>query len=254
MNSQLDSLADFYLPHCQGQPNLFEIWEDGGARGDSVTPATHSARYQAWMHTKLVDALAAQDTKRLLSLGSGNATIEGMLARQGYDVLAVDALAEAKGVAAVQADIADWSPRETWPVVYMDGVLGHLYDPVDHSLLPVLRRIRSWLDGSALGTAPRGGTFIASNDSTQDGEAAQAAPGVMGFHWLSVDFLGAQALAAGFEEVETETFTYQRPLSGDRVRSVITAHVVRKAPAAASERSVPEDTAPCRRARRSNVG
>ena len=234
MNRQLESLSDFYLPQSSGELNLFEIWEGGGARGDSITPATHSPAYRTWMHDKIVNAMTAQGTNRLLSLGCGNATIEGVLVGEGYQVTAVDALAEAvrlaaaKGVESIQADITHWTPQEHLPVIYMDGVLGHLYEPSSHSLLPILERIRSWLDGSATDTDGRGGTLIASNDSTSNGNSAQAAPGVTGFHWLTVEFMRLQALAAGFDRVEAETFTYERPMSGTRVRSVITSHVLRQ--------------------------
>ncbi|MDJ1134773.1 class I SAM-dependent methyltransferase [Streptomyces iconiensis] len=233
MNSQLDTLTDFYLPKRDNEPNLFQIWEDGGARGDSITPSTYSAAYRGWMRDKLVAALEAHGAKNLLSLGSGNAAIESGLARDGYRVLAVDALAEAvelaesKGLEALQADIADWTPEGSWPVVYMDGVLGHLYDPRTRSIQPVLRRIRSWFaDDSGNGQGTGGGTLIASNDCTTDGSPAQPAPGVTGFHWLTGAYMREQALAAGFGEVEAETFTYDRPLSGRRVRSVITARLV----------------------------
>ncbi|MEU3495160.1 methyltransferase domain-containing protein [Kitasatospora cineracea] len=221
-NAQLDDLVDFYLPQSADEPSLFEIWERGEARGDSVTPSTFSPEYRSWMRDLLVGELRRQEDPALLSLGSGNAAVESDVQRQGYRVLAVDAMAEAvaiargKGLEAVRADITTWTPEGRWPVVYMDGLLGHLL--VDGQL-PVLARIHGWL------AAGGHGTLVASNDSTRNGEGVQKAPGVTGFHWLSEEYLREQALAAGFTDVRVETFHYSRPLSGDRARSVIVARV-----------------------------
>lgn len=223
---QINDLLEFYLPKREGDPNLFEVWENGDSRGDSVTPSTYSARYREWMRDKLLHHLKRTGGGGVLSLGCGNAAVEAELVRSGHRVVAVDALSEAvelanaKGVEAVQADISVWSPPEPWSVIYMDGVLGHLYDPAD-GVQPILRRIRSWLAPGPNGVA----TFVASNDDTRNGEQAQPAPNVRGFHWLATGYLGEQALAAGFTSVEIEHFSYQRPQTGDRRRSVIAAHV-----------------------------
>ncbi|WP_405164527.1 class I SAM-dependent methyltransferase [Nocardia sp. NBC_01499] len=225
MSTSVAALQNFYLSRNVDEPSLFQVWERGEARGDSVTPATYSAPYRAWMHYKLVVALKENETDRLLSLGSGNAAIERGIVQDGYRVLAVDAMQEAvelarsKGVEALCADVLTWSPDGSWPVVYADGLLGHLYD-ADDGLLPVFRRIRSWLtDG------PGRGTFIVSNDSPAETHSAQAAPGVPGFHWLSAPYLRDEALRAGFTEVTVDTFDYDRPLSGRRTRAVITANL-----------------------------
>lgn len=230
INAQLDDVASLYLRREDGGPNLFEVWEKGEGRGDSVTPSTYSAEYRQWMRSRLVEALQPNGPPAgLLSLGSGNAVIEAEIAREGYRVLAVDAMQEAvelalvKGVDALRADITTWSPDGSWPVVYMDGVLGHLYDPID-GLLPVLSRIRSWLErGKAAGRDVERAILIASNDAPKNGENVQPAPGVPGFHWLAGSYMRAQALSAGFAAVSVETFRYRRPLSGERVRSVIHA-------------------------------
>ncbi len=232
MNAQLDDVASLYLRREDGGPNLFEVWEKGEGRGDSVTPSTYSAEYRRWMRSRLLKALRRNGPKAgLLSLGSGNAVIEAEIAREGYRVLAVDAMQEAvelalvKGVDALRADITTWSPDRSWPVVYMDGVLGHLYDPT-HGLLPALSRVRSWLEqGRAEGRDSGRAVLIASNDAPKNGESVQPAPGVPGFHWLAAEYMRAQALSADFAAVSVETFRYRRPLSGERVRSVIHAEV-----------------------------
>ncbi|WP_328779898.1 class I SAM-dependent methyltransferase [Streptomyces canus] len=220
----IDTLRQFYLSHRPGEPTLFDIWEAGGARGDSVTPSTYSDAYRSWMHDKLVTAVKENRTDRLLSIGCGNAAVESEVAQGGYRVLAVDAiedavaLARAKGIEAQCADVTTWSPDGSWPVVYADGLLGHIYQPAT-GLAPLLSRIREWLSN----TDTRG-TLIASNDGPKDGSRVQAAPGVPGFHWLSGEYMHDQAVAAGFQDVSVEYFRYDRPESGVRSRAVITAH------------------------------
>jgi hypothetical protein len=158
----------------------------------------------------------------MISIGSGNAAIESDLVHTGHRVLAVDVFTEAvelarcKGVDAVQADVRDWSPPPgEWTVVYADGVMGHLYAQ-EVGLQPVLTAVRSWL-------APRNGVLVISNDRPRGVADVQPAPGVPGFHWLSETFLRKEAEAAGFDELSSTTFTYQRPRSGDRERAVLTA-------------------------------
>jgi SAM-dependent methyltransferase len=216
-----EDLVNFYLTNCDGKSSIFEIWEGGGARGDSVTPSTYSPQYRSWMR----DMLAAELERTggsLLSLGCGNAAVEAELVRAGYTVLAVDALEEAvalarsKGVEAVCADFYQWEPRQPYSVVYLDGVLGHMHDPL-RGLLPALERVRSWL-APATGD---GAAIVASNDAPKDGNPVQQAPGIAGFKWLSAQYLLDQVLAAGFADARAQEFRYQRPLSGDRCRAVV---------------------------------
>ncbi|MFI5930818.1 class I SAM-dependent methyltransferase [Actinoplanes sp. NPDC051494] len=210
--TEMDALRDFY---CSGDRSLFDVWEDGGARGDSVTPSTSSPEYRAWMR----DRVLAAGGGAVLSLGCGNAAVERELMGAGLRVLAVDALQEAvdvaraKGVDAVRADIMTWAPAGSWPVVYSDGLFGHLY-AYHGDLSFVFDRIRSWL-------VP-GGTLIVSNDAPRDGGPVQQAPGVPGFRWLSGEYLRDQALAVGFRDAVVESYRYERPLSGPRTRAVLT--------------------------------
>lgn len=223
-----DDLNKFYLDKNTEKLSLFHIWEDGGSRGDSVTPSTYSVEYRTWMADKLVAELD-RNGGGLLSLGCGNAAVEAEVVRRGYRVLAIDAMTDAvelarqKGVDAVRADIYQWVPEETWSVAYIDGVLGHLHDPVT-GLVPVLSRIRSWLAPQS-DSASSLATLVASNDAPNDGSEVQKAPGVDGFHWLSAEFISHQAIAAGFDKAETGEFRYRRPLSGERVRSIVTGYV-----------------------------
>lgn len=217
----LEQLRGFYLRTANRGENLFDTWERGDARGDSVTPSTYSAEYREWMCELLLGHLRARPGG-MISIGSGNAAIELEIVKAGYRVLAVDVMPEAvelarrKGVEAVLADVRHWSPPAgTWTVVYADGVMGHLYAPED-GLLPVLPELRSWL-------APHNGVLVISNDRPRGLADVQPAPGVPGFHWLSEEFLHKQAEAAGFDELSSATFSYQRPLSGTRERAVLTA-------------------------------
>ena len=225
-NQQIADVIEFYRPQRDGEPNLFEIWDAGGSRGDSVTPSTYSSEYRRWMHDLLIHHLQSTGSKGLLSLGCGNAAVEAEVVRSGYRVVGVDALpeavelAQAKGVEAICADLGTWSPGEQWSVIYIDGVLGHLYDR-GTGIEPIMRRIRSWLVSGSSGVA----TLVASNDDTRDGSPVQPAANVRGFHWLSAPYLSEQALNVGFGKIEIEYFRYQRPQSGDRRRSVMVAHV-----------------------------
>jgi hypothetical protein len=222
--SDLERLRRFYLDATNHGESLFDTWERGDARGDSVTPSTYSLEYRTWMCEQLLAHLKTRPGG-MISIGSGNATVESEIVRAGHRVLAVDVIPEAvelaqrKGVEAVLADVRHWSPPAgTWSVVYADGVMGHLYAP-EMGVLPVLTEMRSWL-------APHQGVLVISNDRPRGGLAsAQPAPGVPGFYWLSEVFLHKQAEAAGFHHVSSTTFSYQRPLSGVRERAVITAGV-----------------------------
>ncbi|HEU5159135.1 MAG TPA: methyltransferase domain-containing protein [Streptosporangiaceae bacterium] len=221
--SGIEALRAFYLGDAEGAESRFHIWDRGEAVGDSVTPSTYSRPYQLWMCDLLRKFLDDGDAPALLSVGCGNAVIESELTAAGYKVLGVDALEEAvqlargKGVDAVCADILSWTPPEStqWTVVYADGILGHVFDQ-DHGVQHVLSRFRSWLpDGK--------GVLVMSNDEPRTDTHVQAHSEVPGFSWLSGPFLHTQAEAAGFQDVWTTWFTYDRPLSGSRERVVVTA-------------------------------
>jgi SAM-dependent methyltransferase len=217
----VDDLESFYLGGSNDDTSLFDIWEAGAARGDSTTPSICSESYRATMIGLLERALTRAGGKRVLSLGCGNGVIEKELLSKGYEVLAVDALepavelARKKGVPAVQGDVRRWRPSKlNWDVVYADGLMGHLYDE-ERKFGDVLARFRAWLK-------PARGSLVISNDVPQAQEApAQAAPGVHGFYWLSVETLARGLESAGFDDVRREELSYSRPLSGPRRRAII---------------------------------
>lgn len=223
-----DDLVRFYRADGADELSIFEVWEEGGSRNDSVTPSTYSQEYRNWMRDRLITELE-RNGGGLLSLGCGNAAVEAQVAQRGFRVLAMDAMEEAvalarrKGLEAICADIYQWEPEEPWAVIYIDGVLGHLHDE-QNGLTTVLERIRPWLTPSDEGSSGVA-TLIASNDAPNNGAAFQKAPRVNGFYWLSAEYLRDQALRAGFKDVRTEKFRYRRPISGERVRSIMTGCV-----------------------------
>jgi hypothetical protein len=217
----LDTLRTFYLGGSSGGPSLFEAWEQGGARGDSVTPSTYCAAYRSWMRGKLMRLLEGSEGA-LLSLGCGNAVIEAELRQCGCAVVAVDILPEAvtlarsKGVPAVVADASTWEPpHRAWDLVYADGLLGHLYDADQHAL-PSLERFGSWL-------RENNGSLVVSNDMPPDSREVKPADAVPGFYWLSASYIVTELENAGLVVTAVDEFAYDRPLSGKRTRAVVTA-------------------------------
>jgi 2-polyprenyl-3-methyl-5-hydroxy-6-metoxy-1,4-benzoquinol methylase len=220
-NALENDLRSFYLTGSE-EPSIFEEWEHGTARGDSTTPSICSPTYRWWILEHLRNALDRDRKNLLLSLGAGNAFVERVLGREGYPVLAVDALDQAvelarrAGVPAICQNLYTWDAEpEYWDVVYADGLLGHLHDGHDgaHTALCLLH---SWLKPS--------GAVVISNDSPNTDDAVQESANVPGFYWLSDRWIAQELRRAGFTRVSTASIDYRRPLSGLRTRVVITAH------------------------------
>jgi SAM-dependent methyltransferase len=219
--AQIQAVRDYYLHDNNGEPSIYHIWERGGGRGDVTTPATSSAPYRRWLGDVLRGFLADSPDPGLLSLGCGNGVIEAGIAADGYRVLGVDAmahavaLARAKGLNAVRADVLRWTPPPgPWTVVYADGILGHLYAP-DTGVRHVLERFRSWL-------AP-GGALVISNDPPRTGAELQENPRVPRYFWFSRPYLHRQVEECGLRDVTSTLFTYEKPLTGPRDRVIVTA-------------------------------
>lgn len=222
-DTKAKALHEFYLRLGDSGKTMFDVWEDGGARGDAVTPSTYSNSYRSWMEDLLRKFLDESPQATLVSIGCGNAAVESSLVRSGYRVLAVDLLdravelARSKGVDAVCADVMTWDPPASpWTVIYADGLLGHLYNPDNDGLQPLLKRFRSWLADGA-------GALIVSNDGPRTSADVQAHLEVDGFYWFSAQYLVRQVESAGFRDIWSTLFTYQRPTSGSRERVILTA-------------------------------
>ncbi|MGB2710810.1 MAG: methyltransferase domain-containing protein, partial [Conexibacter sp.] len=204
------------------EESIFEKWERGEARGDSTTPSVCSPEYRAWMLERLREAMGGDKERRLLSIGAGNAMVERTLCREGYHVLAVDALmaaveiASRNGVPSLCRDIRSWDPApDRFDVVYADGLLGHLYDEFG-GCQSVWRRVRGWL-------ASEQSLVVVSNDVPPGDVDVKPAPGVNGFHWLSTQWIADMLVEAGYTPTLTTEFVYERPLSGPRRRAIIAA-------------------------------
>lgn len=212
-------LQTFYL----SEPNdhsLFDTWEQGRPRGDATTPSICSTTYRWWILEHLRNALARDRRKLLLSVGAGNAFVERVLCREGYLVLAVDALeaavrlARKGGVPAIHENLLEWEPRpECWDVIYADGLLGHLHDE-DDGVQPVLCGLQSSLSAN--------GAIVISNDAPVGDLPVLS--NVPGFYWLSARWIVDELRRAGFTQISTAAITYERPLSGLRSRAIVTAH------------------------------
>jgi hypothetical protein len=246
-NALENDLRSFYLSGGE-ERNLFEEWERGVPRGDSTTPSICSPTYRWWILEHLRNALNRDRKNLLLSLGAGNAFVERVLCREGYPVLAVDALGEAvdlarrAGVPSICRNLYDWEgPSDYWDVIYADGLLGHLHDGRDGAHT-ALRRLHGWLKAPS-------GTIVISNDAPKTGEPVQQSANVPGFYWLSEGWIAEELRRAGFTRVCTAAVTYQRPLSGLRTRAIITAHRTEPRPEHRTEtepahRTEPESACP----------
>jgi SAM-dependent methyltransferase len=220
-SDQIQGYRDFYLSDNAGEQSIYHIWEDGGGRGNVTTPAQSSPEYRAWMTNHLRELLAASPDAGLLSLGCGNGKIESGIAADGTRVLGVDALEDAvelardRGIEAVCADVLSWTPPPgPWPVIYLDGILGHLYDRDTGDVSHALKRFRSWL--------PEGGVMVVSNDPPWDDSEVQVHRDLP-YYFLSQRYLQSQVESCTFREVTSAVFTYEKPVTGPRDRIIVTA-------------------------------
>lgn len=215
------TVREYYLVERDQRRNIYEIWEAGGAFNDSVTPSTWCEDYRRWIVKQLEQQLGFDRSKRILSVGCGNAFVEQDLCEKGYQLRAIDInesavkLALDKGVPATVADIYEWEPEGNLDLIYCDGVLGHLYVE-GAECREALTRLRQWL-------TPGEGILLISNDASKDGRAVVPAPGVKGFFHFSREFVVSELVKSGFKPVDTTSYLYQRPVSGPRRRLMIVA-------------------------------
>ena len=202
--------------------NIYEIWEDGGAYNDSVTPSTFSVEYRSHIVLKMLSLTTKGD--RIISLGCGNGFVEAELIRHSRDVYAIDCndeairLTQAKGVKAVHRDFFDLRPEDIGnaALVYADGFLGHVFHP-DMGLQPFLRKLESL-------QLPKRCRLVFSNDAPKTVSAIQRHDTLDGFWFISKDYLVDVMRGAGFDGLESYYFPYFRPISGLRNRTICACH------------------------------
>ena len=225
-NPARDTLRDFYCrPVGDRALNRYEVWERGGAVGDSVTPSSYCPEYRMHMMLKILSL--PRPHERVFSIGCGNAFVEADLQTRGLPVQAIDcieeavALAAAKGVDAFTADFHTLPPGQLagFGVVYADGLIGHLYHP-ETGLTGFFETLL------ALKPAP-GSWLVLSNDAPAEPGAGVTPHGkVPGFWLFSPEYLRDTAQRFGYTVVEAYSFPYERPVSGLRNRTICIARAV----------------------------
>lgn len=223
-----DTLYEFYCSRRTAKGVLrdsrYEIWERGEALEDSVTPSTYCPAYREHMVRKI--SALAKPHGSVFSIGCGNAFVEADLVANGLNVQAIDCneeavkLAVAKGVDAFPIDYYDLplGYLSSFCTVYADGLIGHLY-------LPEFGLDRFFETMNGLKPVP--GTFLVlSNDAPlQNGVEVAANSVVSGFWLLSTSFINNTLTRFGYDIWESYTYTYHRPISGLRNRSICIARV-----------------------------
>jgi hypothetical protein len=222
-SSARDVLHDFYCRPVGGTAlNRYEVWERGGAVGDSVTPSIYCPEYRMHMVLKILSLPRPHD--RVFSIGCGNAFVEADLQSRGLPVQAIDCLEEAvalaasKGVDAFTADYHTLPPGHLagFGVVYADGLLGHLYDPETG--------LTAFFETLLALKPPPGSWLVLSNDAPAMPSSGAAPHGkVPGFWLLSPEYLRDTAQRFGYTAVESYSFPYERPISGLRNRTICIA-------------------------------
>lgn len=198
---------------------LYEVWEAAGARQDSVTPSTYCSDYRSHIVALVTKYLGASGS--VFSIGCGNAFVERDLVLLGHRVAGIDCnqeavdLALAKGVHAAAGDFWLLEPGSlaAYDVVYADGFLGHICDDAA-GLAQFFRRLRSLAPGP-------GTSFVFSNDAPlKPGELIEPHPSVRGFCLISCELLAREAALNRFACLERHYYTYNRPISGPRNRTI----------------------------------
>ncbi|CAI2535052.1 Uncharacterised protein [Serratia ficaria] len=212
--------SNYYGPTPEREGlNLYELWEKGIPFGDSITPSGFSTQYVS--HMIKIITVNTPSGGLVVSLGSGNGFIEARLLEEGYKVLCIDYNEEAveittqKGLQSICSDFYELKQNIFKDVItiYADGFFGHLHDNVCGLERP-LNKIKSMNIKSDT-------KIIISNDSPlTDGLDFEPHSSVPNFSYLSPKYLSKQFKSINFQEVQSETFEYNRPLSGIRKRAI----------------------------------
>lgn len=204
--------------------SIYDIWENGGAFNDSITPSTYVPEYRSHIVLKLLSLTL--DAANIFSLGCGNGFVEADLVQHNRTVRAIDcnekavALTRKKGVDAFTADFFALRPSDVvdTDAVYADGLIGHLFDAeggINHALVKLV----------SLNLKP-GAFLLLSNDSPRDPSVPYAPhERLKDFWFVSRGYLQDSLSSFGFETTESYYFPYLRPISGMRNRTICIARV-----------------------------
>lgn len=225
MSNQLHS---FYCTEETNQKGTvgtrYEIWEKGEALGDSITPSIYCEEYRKHLGDKigsLIDSNAS-----IFSIGCGNAFIEAELVKKGIKVDGIDfnqeaaEIASKKGVNATSGDYynIENGSFQNYDLIYADGLIGHLFKE-DNGLERFFEKMK-------LLNPKKGCRILLSNDAPLKNEEEFAKnESVKGFWLLSIEYLRDILERFGYEVEEDYYFSYERPISGTRNRSICIAKV-----------------------------
>ena len=206
------------------EKSIFHLWERGGYHKDSITPATHVPEYRRHIASRI-----RQETPiggKIFSLGCGNGFVEAELIKDGYTVSAIDlhsdavALSRRRGVQTEQKDFfeTDKHDFESVNCIYADGFIGHLYDH-GHRLSLFFHHIETMLNGRSV-------NCVLSNDAPTNSKLeVQQHEAVPEFWYISAEHLASEVHSRGHQARISEYFSYDRPLSGRRRRTIVTFRI-----------------------------
>ncbi len=205
--------------------SLFRIWEEGKAFKDSITPSAHVEHYREHIIRQITGH--SPTNKNILSLGCGNGFVEARLVKTGYTVNAIDTHPDAvqlsceKGVNAKLLDFFDLSKADFEDVgcVYADGLIGHLYSE-KNGLNPFISHMKD--------IACETPTYcVLSNDAPLERSLkVQKHEAVTDFWYISAEFLFDLLMDYGFTSISSQYYPYERPLSGERLRTIVSFSIL----------------------------
>lgn len=223
----LDRVHSYYCSprSVDGQMlTIYDIWEQGGAFDDSITPSTYSPEYRSHLAMK-IRSLSGPGAS-VFSIGCGNAFVEYDLLCAGLRVHAIDCNAEAVDLAArkgIESRAVDYFELEPGAladidVVYADGFLGHVFETG--------RGLDRFFEQLAILRPKPGAWLVFSNDAPRRRTAMFAAhEKVEDFWFISKTYLAGALETYGYANREAYYFPYLRPLSGMRDRTICVARV-----------------------------
>jgi len=215
--------SDFYTFVRAGDEqkrNLYEIWEKGDSDGDSVTPSISCQKYRH--HLISVMKNMGISGSNLLSVGCGNGFVERRIQKYCSSLIGIDCntaaveIATQAGLDARICSLYESEKMEFWKNIdflYLDGVLGHLFSVEDH-----LDYFFSFIKHTSFQRPLR---ILISNDAADDSSGFSSHQSVPDFWYIGKDFLADSASKAGFNVIVSEYFSYERPVSGTRNRTIV---------------------------------